>query len=150
VDERSKFTLRAFVIADYDAVFALWLRSEGMGLGDGDSREGIAKFLDRNPGLSRVAEVDGQIVGAVMCGHDGRRGYLHHLAVDAAFQKRGIGRALVEASLAGLKAEAIPRCSVFVYANNHAGREFWAHFGWKLRDDIVIIQKVFCSEKSSC
>jgi ribosomal protein S18 acetylase RimI-like enzyme len=146
VDNPARFTLRPFVIADYDAVFALWLRSEGMGLGDGDTREGIAKFLDRNPGLSRVAEAEERIVGAVMCGHDGRRGYLHHLAVDANFQKRGIGRALVEACLAALKAEAIPRCSVFVYANNHAGRAFWGHFGWRLRDDIVIIQKVFSAE----
>ena len=150
MENRDRFTLRPFVIADYEAVFALWLRSEGMGLGDGDSREGIAKFLDRNPGLSRVAEIDGRIIGAVMCGHDGRRGYLHHLAVDTAFQKRGIGRALVEACLAALKNEAIPRCSVFVYANNHAGRQFWDHFGWRLRDDIVIIQKVFSAEKPSC
>jgi len=117
-----------------------------MGLGDGDSREGIAKFLDRNPGLSRVAEVEGKIVGAVMCGHDGRRGYLHHLAVDVAFQKNGIGRALVEVCLDGLTAEAIPRCSVFVYASNQPGRNFWMHAGWRLRDDIVIIQKVFHPE----
>lgn len=145
----SGYTLRPLVIADYDAVFALWLRSDGMGLGDGDSREGIAKFLERNPGLSRIAEADGKIVGAVLCGHDGRRGYLHHLAVDKPFQKRGIGRALIEACLAELRAEQIPRCSIFVYADNHAGRAFWTNSGWITRDDIVIIQKVFAQESAS-
>ncbi len=138
-----KFSLRVLEIEDYDAVFALWLRSEGMGLGDSDTRDGVEKFLRRNPGLSRVAEVDGEIVGAVLSGHDGRRGYLHHLAVDVNFQKRGIGRALIDACLTALHNEKINRCSIFVYAGNTAGRTFWKNSKWKEREDIVLIQKSF-------
>ncbi len=136
------FTLRRLVIEDYDAVFALWQRSEGMGLGESDTREGISLFLKRNSGLSWLAEAQGHIVGAVLSGHDGRRGYLHHLAVDQAFQKRGIGRALIDKCLTSLLAEGISRCSIFVYANNHAGRKFWANSGWNHRDDVVLIQKI--------
>lgn len=136
------FRLRPFVVADYDDAYLLWLETEGMGLGDSDDRDGIARFLERNPGLSTVAcDAGGHLVGAVLCGHDGRRGYLHHLAVAKPCRGRGLGRALVEASLAHLKAAGIPRCSIFLYADNLAGRAFWLHEGWRLREDIVIMQK---------
>src|SRR5436309_921619 len=100
-------TLRQFSIADYDPVMALWKSSEGMGLGEADSRENIAAFLERNSGLSLVAEVDGQIIGAVLCGHDGRRGFFYHLAIDRQYRRRGIGRTLAARCLALLQERGI-------------------------------------------
>jgi len=129
--------------ADYDRVFALWSATEGMGLGASDTREAIHAFLERNPGLSRVAEdsTTGALAGAVLCGHDGRRGYLHHLAVPRSLRGRGLGRALVEACLADLATLRIEKCSLFLFADNEAGRSFWLHEGWKAREDLVVIQK---------
>jgi ribosomal protein S18 acetylase RimI-like enzyme len=92
--------LRVFCIEDYDAVVTLWRRSEGVGLNESDTREAIAAFLRRNPRLSFVAQKRGRIIGIVLCGHDGRRGYLHHLAVSKHHRQRGIGRQLVVACLA--------------------------------------------------
>jgi ribosomal protein S18 acetylase RimI-like enzyme len=136
------FILRSFTLADYDDAFALWSATEGMGLGESDTQEAISSFLERNPGLSSVVhDSDGKLAGAVLCGHDGRRGYLHHLAVAKAHRGRGLGRALVAASLARLRAAGIPRTSIFLYASNLAGRAFWQHEGWRLREDIVIMQR---------
>ena len=136
------YTLRTLTIADYDAVHALWLQTEGMGLNDSDTREATAAFLERNCGLSAVAcTPDGQIVGAVLCGHDGRRGYLHHLAVARAHRKQGIGRALVNECLTNLAARKIQKCNLFLFASNTPGRTFWLKQGWAIREDIVLVQK---------
>ncbi len=138
----SGYHLRRLVLADYDRVIALWKATEGMGLGESDTRVAIAAFLKRNPGLSRVIESDDKaIVGAVLCGHDGRRGYLHHLAVPLTLRKKGFGSALVEACLADLKALSIPKCNLFLFADNTYGREFWLHEGWTAREDLIVIQK---------
>jgi len=123
--------VRAMNTADYERVLALWERSEGVGLGESDSQEGVAGFLRRNPGLSAVAESSGgEIVGAVLCGHDGRRGYLHHLAVDAAHRGRGIGRRLVAHCFSGLANAKIPKCNIFVFRESPAAVAFWTHNGW--------------------
>jgi N-acetylglutamate synthase len=136
------YTLRSLAISDYDAVYALWQKTEGMGLGDSDSREAIAAFLDRNCGLSAVAcFADGQLVGAVLCGHDGRRGYLHHLAVARSHRNQGIGRALVDGCLTKLAALKIQKANLFLFANNAEGRTFWLKQGWSAREDIVLVQK---------
>jgi putative acetyltransferase len=144
----STYTLRTLTIADYEAVYALWQQTEGMGLGDSDSREAIASFLDRNNGLSAVAlgTPDGKIVGAVLCGHDGRRGYLHHLAVERAHRKQGIGRALVKECLAKLAALKIQKCNLFLFASHTEGRTFWLKQGWSAREDIVLVQKELTAE----
>lgn len=135
-------TVREFAPADYDAAYALWRTSEGIGLNESDSREAIAMFLERNPRLSLVA-VDnrGTIVGAVLCGHDGRRGYLHHLAVAVSHRRKGLGRTLVDSCLQRLKALGIPKCTIFLYADNAAGRAFWFKHGWAARDDLVVVQR---------
>jgi putative acetyltransferase len=136
------YTLRPLLIADYDAVYALWQQTEGMGLNDSDSRKAIVAFLERNPSLSVVAcDSNNQIVGAVLCGHDGRRGYLHHLAVIRAHRKQGIGRALVNACLDNLTALKIQKCNLFLFASNIEGRTFWLHQDWTAREDIVLVQK---------
>ena len=133
-------SFRTFRITDYDEVLRLWKRTEGVGLNESDTRSAIATFLRRNPQMSFVALKHGKIVGAVLCGHDGRRGYLHHLAVARRYRKQGIARQLVAACLAKLKEVDIHKCSIFVYANNVAGMSYWKHNGWKLRDELRIMQ----------
>ena len=132
--------LRVFRIEDYNAVVALWRRSEGVGLNESDTRPGIASYLRRNPGHSFVAERNGRIIGAVLCGHDGRRGYLHHLAVSKRHRQRGLGRQLVNACLAKLRKAGIHKCTIFLFASNVAGRKFWQHNGWSIATKIELLQ----------
>jgi N-acetylglutamate synthase len=133
-------TIRAMTIEDYPAVFALWQATEGMGLSKADSPEAIGRYLKRNPGLSLVAlEEENRVVGAVLCGHDGRRGLLHHLAVAQGWRKRGLGRELVLQSLRGLAAEGIDRCHLVVYQSNHNARAFWLRTGWFERPELVLM-----------
>ena len=129
--------------ADYAEVHALWRRCEGIGLSDSDSREAITAYLARNPGMSAVArEKDGRLVGAVLCGDDGRRGYLHHLAVSPDARGRGIGALLLARCFERLGARGIDKCNIFLFGENEAGREFWLHAGWKPRPDLGILQKL--------
>ena len=132
--------VRHFRIEDFDAVVALWRRTEGVGLNESDTRRAIAAFLRRNPRLSFVAEKDGRIIGAVLCGHDGRRGYLHHLVVSKRHRRRGIGRQLVDACLAKLRKAGIQKCNIFIFANNTEGMKFWTHTGWSLRTELRLMQ----------
>lgn len=139
------FEIREMTIADYDAVLALWQATEGMGLSAADSREAIERYLTRNPGMSFVAVATGaeqsKVVGAVLAGHDGRRGYLHHLAVRSDWRKQGLGEALVERSMVCLRAEGIDKCHLFVFTHNETGRAFWEHIGWTERKTLVIMSR---------
>jgi putative acetyltransferase len=128
-------------LADYDEVLALWRATENVGLSDADSRSGVQAYLERNAGLSLVTRYDGRLVGAVLCGHDGRRGYLHHLAVAADFRNRGIGRTLVNECLARLAALGIQKCHAWVYHENAAGQAFWERVGWAPRTDLKVMSK---------
>ena len=132
---------RPLRIADYAQIHALWKKTEGIGLGESDDRAGIAQFIARNPDLSLVATSRGRIVATVLCGHDGRRGYLHHLAVDRRWRHQGIGRALVTASLEKLSAAGIPKCNLFLFASNTEGRAFWKRLGWVVRTDLRLVQR---------
>jgi putative acetyltransferase len=134
--------IRDFTVSDCDAVLALWKASEGVGLNDCDTSEGITRYLARNPGLSLVAvEASGGIVGAVLCGHDGRRGYLHHLAVAASHRRGGVGTRLVDTCLQRLNVLGVMKCNIFLYADNAAGRAFWKKIGWSIRPDLVMVQR---------
>lgn len=128
------YALSPLTIADYDEVVALWQASEGVGATE--SRAELASYLARNPGLSLVARDGGEIVGAVMCGHDGRRGYLYHLAVAASHRGQGIGRAIVERCLDQLRTAGIRRCTIFLFATNQAGEKFWRQIGFRERTDL--------------
>jgi putative acetyltransferase len=132
--------VRLFRREDYDAVVRLWRRAEGVGLNESDTHHAIIAFLRRNPNLSFVAENDGRIIGAVLCGHDGRRGYLHHLAVSKRHRCRGIGRQLVNACLTKLRKAGISKCNIFIFANNTGGMKFWTHTGWSLRTELRLMQ----------
>ncbi len=148
----SGYLVREFEIDDFDEAISLWRLTEGIGLGDSDTRQGIASFLERNPGTSFVAILDGRLVGAVLCGHDGRRGYLHHLAVETSCRGKGIGKALVESCLSALDERGIRKCNIFVYSRNRQAREFWQYHNWKPRTDLEVLQKltndVDCIEQS--
>jgi N-acetylglutamate synthase len=138
----SLFDICEMTNADYCEVACLWRDTEGVGLDACvDTQEGIASYLARNPGLSFVARVEGQIVGAVLCGHDGRRGYLHHLAVAQERRRAGIGCALVERCLAKLAASGIPKCNIFLFGDNELGEAFWQQTGWTERADLKLLQK---------
>jgi len=128
-------------LADYDEVIALWRSTEGIGLSASDERAAVGAYLARNPGMSFVAVAGGRIVGAVLAGHDGRRGCLHHLAVLPRCRRRGIGGALVGAALARLAAAGIPKCNLFLFDQNADGRVFWQRHGWSSRGDLVVMQK---------
>jgi ribosomal protein S18 acetylase RimI-like enzyme len=128
-------------IGDYKAVSDLWRKTEGVGLNESDTRPNIAAYLKRNPGMSFVARAGREIIGAVLCGHDGRRGYLHHLAVAKDHRNRGLGRRLVESCLARLHEEGITRCNLFVFAEHHDGESFWIHNGFKQREDLRVMQR---------
>ena len=122
---------REFVIDDYDAAVALWNLLEGVEVAEGDSREGIRAYLLRNPGLSRVAEEDGTIVGAALCGHDGRRGLIYHLAVAPPHHGKGIGKLLVRECVARLRATGIVRALILVAGDNPGAHSFWLRTGWE-------------------
>lgn len=134
-------TIRPFSILDHDAVLTLWHASEGVGLSAADEREAIASYLERNPGLSFVAWDGDLLVGAVLCGHDGRRGFIHHLAVRDSHRRLGIGRLLVEGCLNGLRGQGIGKCHLFVYRANTAAQAFWQEIGWTQRDDLHIMSR---------
>ena len=129
---------RVMQITDYDAVVALWRACEGLSLRDADSRSGIDNYLRRNPGLSFVAEKEARIVGSIMAGHDGKRGYIQHMAVDQSVRNRGIATKLVERCLAALKKQGIEKSHVHVLKDNQAGRAYWSARGWTRRSEIVM------------
>ena len=131
--------LREFTITDYDAAYALWQEAEGIGLSEADKKENIAYFLRRNPGLSMVAEENGKIVGALLCGSDGRRGFLHHLAVAAGHRRGGIGRELVTRCLAELAGIGMRKCHIFVLQENIEGKKFWQRIGWEERTTLLVM-----------
>lgn len=133
--------IRPMIREDYDAVTALWQATEGVGLNESDSRENTEAYLRRNPELSLVALQDDELIAAVLCGHDGRRGFLHHLAVAPLFRGQGIARRMVAICLEGLTAGGILKCNIYLYADNHAGAAFWRRLGWLQRAELLVLQR---------
>ncbi|WP_234992853.1 MULTISPECIES: GNAT family N-acetyltransferase [unclassified Paenibacillus] len=125
----------------YDDSISLWKRMDGLVLSGADSREAISAYLERNPGLSLVAASGGRVVGTLMAGHDGRRGWLYHLAVDPEFRGRGIGGELAERCLRGLGEAGIERCYLMVMESNGGGAAFWTKAGWEKRDGILLFSR---------
>jgi ribosomal protein S18 acetylase RimI-like enzyme len=123
-------SLRVMTEVDIDPARALWGEAEGVELAEGDSPAEIAAYLRRNPGASQVAVAEGRLVGAVLAGHDGRRGFLYHLAVARSHRGRGLGRALVGRSLETLRREGVRRVLILVARDNDGGRAFWRGCGW--------------------
>jgi len=128
--------IRPMTLADHDDVMNLMAQTPGVTLRDADSREATARYLERNPGLSFVATASGSIVGCVLSGHDGRRGYLQHLVVHPAWRHQGIGTSLVTHCLTGLERLGIFKSHVDVLHTNAPAQKFWEGLGWQLRTDI--------------
>ncbi len=123
---------------DFEAILHLWQRTPGIKVSEADTREGLASYFDRNPGLSFVARASTEIIGTIMAGHDGRRGYLQHLAVDTTYRRQGIGTELVRRSLTALAAIGITKAHLFALEDNESGKRFWQSLGWKERRDVVL------------
>lgn len=136
------FEIREFVAGDTDAALRLWRRTEGIGLSDADRPERIRAFLDRNPGLSHVALTEEGFIGTILCGTDGRRGYIHHLAVTAESRRNGVGRLLLEAALSAMQRIDIRKCHAFVFEFNPFGALFWERSGWQRRDELLVYSKM--------
>lgn len=130
--------IRAFGLDDYAQAYALWLRTPEVGLSSADRPDAIARFLERNPGLSFAAWCGPRLAGTILCGHDGRRGLIHHLAVDAAERRRGLGRALLERSLDALYNRGIEKCHLLVFSANASGQAFWAAAGAARRTELAL------------
>lgn len=131
-----------FLPTDYDEVMALWRHTEGLTLREADSREAIMHYLARNPGLSFIARDEGRLVGAVLSGTDGRRGYLQHLAVAPSHRRRGVGRTLAERAVGALRARGVAKCHLMVRQENAQARAFWERLGWQARADITLMSHV--------
>lgn len=130
-----KHTVRVMTAGDYEELVRLWKETKGMGLRSlDDSREGIELFLKRNPETCFVALDRDRITGGILCGHDGRRGYIYHTVVRESERKKGIGSALVEAAVAALQREGITRVCLNVMGTNEQGKAFWESLGWERKD----------------
>ena len=129
--------VRIMTIEDYEGVYALWKKIKGFGIRSiDDSKEGVARFLKRNPTTSVVAEKDGRIVGSILCGHDGRRGCLYHVCVDEDYRRHGIGKRMVVFAMKALKEEKINKVSLIAFTENDIGHAFWNTIGWTERLDL--------------
>ena len=135
-------TIRLMNIEDYENVYHLWMHTKGMGLNTtDDSREGIAQYLHRNPNTCFVAEDNGELVGVIMSGHDGRRGFIYHTTVKEECRGQGIGRKLVDSALTALEAEGIHKVALVVFRKNALGNVFWEKLGFTVRDDLIYRNK---------
>lgn len=140
--------IRLMKIEDYEKIYDLWLNTKGMGLSDiDDSKDGIAKFLLRNPTSNFVALDDDVIVGTIMCGHDGRRGHIYHTAVKENSRGKGIGKALIEAAFNALKMEGIIKVSLVAFKSNEIGNAFWQSQDFEKRTDLSYYNKVIINDK---
>ena len=138
----ANFSIRTMKIEDYKAVYQLWAGIQGMGMRSlDDSQAGIERFLKRNPNTCFVAEKDGQIVGVILAGHDGRRGYIYHAAVLPELRGQGIGKDLLAHALGALKTEGIHKAGLLVFASNNIGNQFWESQGWERRTDVYYRNK---------
>ena len=133
-----KVIIQRFVIKDYAEVYNLWNNTVGMGMRSlDDTQDGISRFLERNPSTNFVVKIDEEIVGAILCGNDGRRGYIYHLAVKESVRKQGIGRSLVDEVVTALKQVGINKAALVVFCDNEIGNGFWERIGFQKRNDLI-------------
>lgn len=129
--------IRVMTIADYEQVRSLWDSIKGFGIRSmDDSKEGIIRFIRRNPSTSMVAIDGGRVIGAILCGHDGRRGCMYHVCVSEPYRKQGIGHRMALSAMEALKSEGINKVSLIAFKSNEAGNHFWRKVGWTFREDL--------------
>ena len=133
-------TIEKMRIEDYDDIYRLWTNTNGITLrAIDDSKEGIVKFLKRNPNTNFICRIDGNVIGCILCGHDGRKGFIYHAVVDENYRARGIGTKLVECVINSLKEENITKIGVFVNSDNITGNKFWDSLGFEQKDDLIYL-----------
>lgn len=128
-------------IEHYHKAVALWRSDMEIGLSSADAIEGMGRFLRRNHGLSKVLIRNGELIGTVLCGHDGRRGYIYHLYIQPDQRRSGMATGLVNACVDGLRREGIHKCHLFIFKNNESGKKFWASILWQKREDIEVFSR---------
>lgn len=134
--------IRTMTISDYDSVYALWLSCREMGLNNlDDSQEGIARYLKRNPSTCFVAEENGEVIGVIISGHDGRRGYIYHTAVKTEYRRQGIAKLLVNAALSALKDLGTNKVALLVFERNTSANIFGKKIGFTAREDVIYRNK---------
>lgn len=135
--ENNTYILRTMTEEDYEQVHALWMSIHGFGIRSlDDSREGVQRFIRRNPSTSIVACIEDTVVGTILCGHDGRRGCFYHVCVAEQYREHGIGKAMVEKAMEALKAEGINKVNLIAFENNEVGNRFWKDMNWTPRADV--------------
>ncbi len=145
--ETMNIVIREMTMEDYDEVYALWTGIQGFGIRSvDDSREGVERFIKRNPGTSVVAEHNGRIIGSVMCGHDGRRACFYHVCVEKSCRNHGVGYQMVRYALQALRAEGISKVTLIAFKRNEIGNAFWRSLGWTERKDINVYDLVLNEE----
>ena len=142
--------IKVMTISDYENLFAMWKNTPNIGLRSlDDSKEGISYFLKRNPDTNFVAYEDEKLIGAILCGHDGRRGYIYHTVVLPEYRGRGIATALVEAAVEALQKEGITRVCLNVMKTNEQGKKFWVGKGWEKKDFLEFYSKAITDKINS-
>lgn len=138
METAKKYSLKKMTIEDYDGLYQLWMTIKGFGIRSiDDSKEGVARFLKRNPDESVVAVGEnGQVVGGILCGNDGRRGCLYHVCVRKDYRRMGVGKAMVMHCVKLLKEEQINKVSLIAFTSNDIGNTFWKSLGWTKREDL--------------
>ncbi len=133
----NEINIRPMAEEDYEKVYGLWKTIKGFGIRSmDDSKEGVTRFIRRNPSTSMVAETKGQIVGAILCGHDGRRGCFYHVCVREDYRKRGIGKNMAVKAMRALQEEQINKVCLIAFKKNEIGNSFWKSVGWTFREDL--------------
>jgi len=138
---KSEFSLSEMSVSDYDQIYDLWKNSDGIGINDVDTKERLEIFIKKNPNLCYITKKDEKVIGTILCGCDGRRGYIYHAAVNQEYRGHGIGRIMVEIALFNLKELGIRKCHLFTFKDNETGKIFWTTLGWQKRDDLLIFSK---------
>lgn len=137
MEDKINIVVREMQLGDYEGVYALWKTIKGFGIRSiDDSREGVERFIKRNPTTSIVAEADGKIVGAILCGHDGRRGCFYHVCVHEEYRKHGIGKQMAVEAMRALQREHINKVCLIAFKSNEVGNHFWKSVGWTFREDL--------------
>lgn len=130
--------IREMTIEDYEEVYQMWQTTSKRALSKADEKPQMERYLKHNAGMSQVAVIDGKIVGTVLAGHDGRRGFIHHMAVMPEYRRKRIGHALAERAIEKIQSEGIDKTHIFCYQNNETGQSFWRDFGFVKRDDVFV------------
>ncbi len=133
--------IRSMTIEDYDEIYSMWQITSKRALSEADSRENIERYLLRNKGMSLVALENGRIIGTVLAGHDGRRGFIHHMAVLPEYRRKHIGNALATEAIKKIAEDGIDKTHIFCYRDNLTGQGFWTSLGFKKRGDLFVYSK---------